>query len=141
MHKISTVGLFCCDKLEETPKQKVIDLSKLEKFYFRKAMKFDTNIFSRCLPFILQFFCVIKPLDNQPFNITIVIHFQKMYLYYLLGEIHHQKESPTEPWILFNFVIGKVLVVASHCWPARIEKVPPWTPKYCTHSSIYRISS
>ena len=28
MHKISDVGLFCCDKFEETPKQKVIDLSK-----------------------------------------------------------------------------------------------------------------
>ena len=28
MCKISAVGLFCCDKFEETPKQKVIDLSK-----------------------------------------------------------------------------------------------------------------
>ena len=34
MHKISAVGLFCCDKFEETPKQKVIDLSKLQKIYF-----------------------------------------------------------------------------------------------------------
>ena len=25
---ISAVGLYCCDKFEETPKQKVIDLSK-----------------------------------------------------------------------------------------------------------------
>ena len=25
MRKISAVGLFCCDKFEETPKQKVID--------------------------------------------------------------------------------------------------------------------
>ena len=25
--KISAVGLFCCDKFEETPKQKVIDLA------------------------------------------------------------------------------------------------------------------
>ena len=32
--KNSAVGLFSCDKFEETPKQKVIDLSKLEKFYF-----------------------------------------------------------------------------------------------------------
>ena len=30
MRKISAVGLFCCDKFEETPKQKVIDLSKLK---------------------------------------------------------------------------------------------------------------
>ena len=34
MGKISAVGLFCCDKFEETPKQKVIDLSKLKIFYF-----------------------------------------------------------------------------------------------------------
>ena len=34
MRKISAVGLFCSDKFEETPKQEVIDLSKLNKFYF-----------------------------------------------------------------------------------------------------------
>ena len=31
MHKISAVGLFCCDKFEKNPKQKVIDLSKFKK--------------------------------------------------------------------------------------------------------------
>ena len=31
MRKISAVGLFCCDKFKETPKQKVIDLSLLKK--------------------------------------------------------------------------------------------------------------
>ena len=36
MRKISAVGLFCCDKFEETPKQKVIDLSKFKKIYFSK---------------------------------------------------------------------------------------------------------
>ena len=35
MHKISVVGLFCCDIFEETPKQKVINMSKLNKFHFR----------------------------------------------------------------------------------------------------------
>ena len=35
MHKISAVGLFCCDKFEETPKQKVINMSKLNEFHFR----------------------------------------------------------------------------------------------------------
>jgi len=34
MRKISAVGLFCCDKFEKTPKQKVIDLSKFKIFYF-----------------------------------------------------------------------------------------------------------
>ena len=37
---ISAVGLFCCDKFEETPKQKVIDLSKFKKFYFRNVVGF-----------------------------------------------------------------------------------------------------
>ena len=37
MPKISSVGLFCCDKFEETSKQKVIDLSKLKEIYFRTA--------------------------------------------------------------------------------------------------------
>ena len=32
--KISTVGLFSCDKFEGTTKQKVINMSKLNKFYF-----------------------------------------------------------------------------------------------------------
>ena len=35
MRKISAVGLFCCDKFEETPKQKVINMSKLNKLHFR----------------------------------------------------------------------------------------------------------
>ena len=45
MRKISTVGLFCCDEFEETPKQKVIIMSKLNKFhfniflYYRKTLK------------------------------------------------------------------------------------------------------
>ena len=30
----SAVGLFCCDKFEETPNEKVSDLSKLTKPYF-----------------------------------------------------------------------------------------------------------
>ena len=34
MHKISAVGLFCYDKFEETPKQKINNMSKLNKFYF-----------------------------------------------------------------------------------------------------------
>merc|ERR1712218_433512 len=37
MRKISSVGLFCCDKFEETTKQKVIDLSKFKNFYFSQT--------------------------------------------------------------------------------------------------------
>ena len=47
MRKISAVGLFCCDKFEETPKQKVIDLSKLEKFYFSIFTKNLVNVAMR----------------------------------------------------------------------------------------------
>ena len=32
---ISDVGLFCCDKFEETPNEKVSNVSKLSKSYFR----------------------------------------------------------------------------------------------------------
>ena len=31
---ISAVGLFCCDKFEETPNEKVSNMSKLTKSYF-----------------------------------------------------------------------------------------------------------
>ena len=34
MHQISTVVLFCCDKFEETPSEKVVNMSKLTKSYF-----------------------------------------------------------------------------------------------------------
>ena len=43
MRKISAVGLFCCDKFEETPKQKVINMSKLNKFHFSKVSQFSTS--------------------------------------------------------------------------------------------------
>ena len=44
MRKISTFGLFCCDKFEEIPKQKVINMSKLNKFHFSyKYLKTTCN--------------------------------------------------------------------------------------------------
>ena len=43
MRKISAVGLFCCDKFEETPKQKVINMSKLNKFHFRATGFYEIN--------------------------------------------------------------------------------------------------
>ena len=48
MHKISAVGLFCCDKFEETPKQKVINVSKLNKVHFNE-----------------HFFCNFKDLNTN----------------------------------------------------------------------------
>ena len=36
---ISTVGLFCGHKFEETPNEKVVNMSKLTKSYFRGNFK------------------------------------------------------------------------------------------------------
>ena len=63
--KISAVGLFSCDKFEETPKQKVIDLSKFKIFYFSSILykqnlevfliQHQKNLRKRCLlSFLLQ---------------------------------------------------------------------------------------
>ena len=35
MHKTSAIGLFCCHKFEEIPKQKLINMSKLNKLHFK----------------------------------------------------------------------------------------------------------
>ena len=35
---ISAVGLFCCDKFEETSNEKVSNMSKLTKSYFRTTI-------------------------------------------------------------------------------------------------------
>ena len=37
---ISAVGLFCCDKFEETPNEKLIIMSKLTKSYFNITISF-----------------------------------------------------------------------------------------------------
>ena len=37
MHIISDVGLFCCDKFEETANEKVVNKSKLTKSYFNNV--------------------------------------------------------------------------------------------------------
>ena len=36
MRKISAVGLLCCDKFEETPNEKVVNMSNLTKSYFKE---------------------------------------------------------------------------------------------------------
>ena len=35
---ISAVGLFCCDKFEETPNEKVVNMSKLTKSYLKSLI-------------------------------------------------------------------------------------------------------
>ena len=46
---ISAVGLFCCDKLEETPNEKVVNMSKLNKSYF-SAIKNEQVIIGYQVP-------------------------------------------------------------------------------------------
>ena len=43
---ISAVGLFCCDKFEETPNKKVSNLSKLSKSYFKSQNTEQKNCLS-----------------------------------------------------------------------------------------------
>ena len=42
---ISAVGLFCCDKFEETSNEKVINMSKLTKSYFSDKIASGINLF------------------------------------------------------------------------------------------------
>ena len=35
---ILAVGLFCCDKFEETPNERVVNMSKLAKSYFKNGI-------------------------------------------------------------------------------------------------------
>ena len=57
---ISTVGLFCYDKFEETPNEKVVNLSRLTKPYFNKgvgpkySLGFHTSGFSTFLPHMVE---------------------------------------------------------------------------------------
>ena len=43
MPKISAVGLFCCDKFEETPIKKVCNMSKLSESYFNSKDSTNEN--------------------------------------------------------------------------------------------------
>ena len=58
LSKISAVVFFSCDKFEETPKQKVIDLSKFIKIYFRYANKIYHTVHTFHQTSVeLSFFC------------------------------------------------------------------------------------
>ena len=46
---ISAVGLFCYDKFEETPNEKVVNMSKLTKPYFSSSQIVDYRCLSRIL--------------------------------------------------------------------------------------------
>ena len=65
MRKISAVGLFCCDKFEETPKQKVIDLSKLNKFYFKTEFMCFILFANRFLNKVLNRIKTFYPVREQ----------------------------------------------------------------------------
>ena len=40
-----SVGQFCCDKFEETPNEKVVNMSKLTKLYFSELYQFKLIFF------------------------------------------------------------------------------------------------
>ena len=42
---IFAVGLSCCDKFEETPNEKVVDMSKLVKSYFSRNISYSVKMF------------------------------------------------------------------------------------------------
>ena len=44
MTMISAVGLFCCDKFEETPNEKVSNMSKVSKSYFKYSTTIAENV-------------------------------------------------------------------------------------------------
>ena len=56
---ISTVGLYCCDKFEETPNEKVVNMSKVTKFYFNTHNQNSLPIFFGIL-FGGTAFCVLN---------------------------------------------------------------------------------
>ena len=52
MHIISAVGLFCYHKFEETPNEKVVNMSKFTKPYFRmrdfrKVLQLEIYLFPK----------------------------------------------------------------------------------------------
>ena len=55
---ISAVGLFCCDKFEETPNKKVSDLSKSTKPYFNN-ITYHVSVLSVNYDFT-EFVCLIS---------------------------------------------------------------------------------
>ena len=50
---ISAVGLFCCDKFEETTNEKVSNMSKLTKSYFNRNKGMNDKKISLYLPSII----------------------------------------------------------------------------------------
>ena len=51
---ISTVGLFCCNKFEETPNEKVSNMSKLTKSYFSdRKFTFNVDVFHTQFPTLI----------------------------------------------------------------------------------------
>ena len=56
---ISAVGLFCYDKFEEPPNEKVVNMSKLIKPYFKEKWTLDTFV-NYCIKCMLRFYLIIK---------------------------------------------------------------------------------
>ena len=62
---ISAVGLFCFDEFEETPNEKVSNMSKLTKLYFRSGTKL-------LLGKLLLLLYVMRLCTKPPTSLTLV---------------------------------------------------------------------
>ena len=102
---ISAVGLFCCDKFEETPNKKVSDLSKLTKPYFNRRVSRDEKqtLGYTCMnpPIILN----IKGLTWR-MTIVIIVIKNEMENHCLLIRIHTKVDFHSEDKYKYRKLYG-----------------------------------
>ena len=112
---ISAVGLFCCDKFEETPNKKVSDLSKLTKPYFNRRVSRDEKqtLGYTCMnpPIILN----IKGLTWR-MTIVIIVIKNEMENHCLLIRIHTKVDFHSEDKYKYRKLYGIHFLKVGHLW-------------------------
>ena len=86
---ISTVGLFCCDKFEETQNGKVVNMSKLTKSYFKANEIFEEQYIKGMTGIIMM----DKEFDQKEL-VLLLTTLNKVFAYvepfkYSLNQIHN----------------------------------------------------
>ena len=106
---ISAVGLFCYDKFEETPNEKVVNMSKLTKPYFSlriSGMSYGSGLFLLVISALFHCFNLLSKLTKN------TNHFPKIYIFlfnYTLGKVCGH-------WLYFKFKINtKTMKVKRNC--------------------------
>ena len=68
---LSAVGLFCSDKFEETPNEKVVNMSKLTKFYFSSGKHsvywMDQDLYFFCFHLVGLRICLKNRIQCSPY--------------------------------------------------------------------------